>query len=520
MIDGNISMEEDTELRDLVVQTLENNGVLAKVRAELRASVFLALEEQESVVNPEPLLNKTVKQYLANSEGKLLFSLVREFLEYFGLDYTISVYDPETYIGKEYNYMGRNKLCEKLGINSTEPLLGELLKNSINGTFNNSKNESINDSNLKSCETSNINNETFDVSIPQVVHKESTSLSNDNDSSEKAESISDFSQEIPINVTITDKKTSGKILTNALIDTSSCEVHNKSLRENTSSENDCETDKNKLDDNETGNNNLSTSSHNNSSPTQNNQNSPTTNCPSYGKKNDNESKKLLNKSEHLIKFDESNVVESELDSNEESKSKITAAVTTTAVSSVELQNTNNAQNLRKVDVDNNSFSKTVYFEEIIVDGKLEKVGATKKNESLLGDLPPLVPKTNSIFSDLPPLNGKKTNINDLKELMDIGLTGDPDNYEEDFVSSASGSTNEQSPAKNPDKNIESPVKQLPQTVIDDKSQSARSEEISEDIDEIEEVLSTNISCLDDTSGDNKSIANFAMGNALDCTEKA
>lgn len=73
-----------------------------------------------------------------------------------------------------------------------------------------------------------------------------------------------------------------------------------------------------------------------------------------------------------------------------------------------------------------------------------------------------------------------------------------DNYEEDFVSSASGSTNEQSPAKNPDKNIESPVKQLPQTVIDDKSQSARSEEISEDIDEIEEVLSTNISCVSDS----------------------
>lgn len=32
MLDGNISGEEDTELRDLVMQTLENNGVLAKVR--------------------------------------------------------------------------------------------------------------------------------------------------------------------------------------------------------------------------------------------------------------------------------------------------------------------------------------------------------------------------------------------------------------------------------------------------------------------------------------------------------
>lgn len=87
--------------------------------------------------NPVPLLNKTVKQYLGSSEGKLLFSLVREFLEYFGLDYTMSVYDPETYFGKEYKYAGRNKLCEELGISSSEPLLGEILKNTINGAFNN-----------------------------------------------------------------------------------------------------------------------------------------------------------------------------------------------------------------------------------------------------------------------------------------------------------------------------------------------------------------------------------------------
>jgi len=39
MIDGNISMEEDTELRDLVVQTLESNGVLAKIRVRLRKAI-------------------------------------------------------------------------------------------------------------------------------------------------------------------------------------------------------------------------------------------------------------------------------------------------------------------------------------------------------------------------------------------------------------------------------------------------------------------------------------------------
>ena len=58
--------EEDTELRDLVAQTLETKGVLGKIRvrkpkargsfrgklsifqAQLRSQVFLALEEQES----------------------------------------------------------------------------------------------------------------------------------------------------------------------------------------------------------------------------------------------------------------------------------------------------------------------------------------------------------------------------------------------------------------------------------------------------------------------------------------
>ena len=37
--------EEDTELRDLVAATLENAGVLGKIKAQLRANVYIALEE-------------------------------------------------------------------------------------------------------------------------------------------------------------------------------------------------------------------------------------------------------------------------------------------------------------------------------------------------------------------------------------------------------------------------------------------------------------------------------------------
>lgn len=209
-------------------------------------------------------------------------------------------------------------------------------------------------------------------------------------------------------MTITDKKTSGNTFINALNVTSNCELKNNYLRESTSLEkNILESENERI---EMGNNNLNII-------TPKNQNIATEACQQSSiniTKVDNESN-LLNASEQLIKFDESTIVEQPINHNEDiSKAKL--------MNSMELQNTNNAQNRRKIDMENN-FGKTVYFEEIIVDGKKEKVGDIRKNESsLLGDLPPLAPKSNSIFSDLPPLNGKKTNINDLKELMDIGLS--------------------------------------------------------------------------------------------------
>ncbi|XP_052442344.1 centrosomal protein 43 isoform X10 [Carassius gibelio] len=62
--------EEDTELRDLLIQNLENSGVLNKIKAELRAAVFLALEEQDKVANKTPLVNENLKKSL-NTKDEL-----------------------------------------------------------------------------------------------------------------------------------------------------------------------------------------------------------------------------------------------------------------------------------------------------------------------------------------------------------------------------------------------------------------------------------------------------------------
>lgn len=59
------------------------------------------------------------------------------------------------------------------------------------------------------------------------------------------------------------------------------------------------------------------------------------------------------------------------------------------------------------------------------------------------------------------------------------------------MSSASGSTNEQSPTKEPDK-LDSPLKLRMKK--EEKPQSARTEDLSEEIEEMDEILSST-SCV-------------------------
>ncbi|KAK4873349.1 hypothetical protein RN001_015378 [Aquatica leii] len=128
-----MSVEDDVELRDLVAQTLELNGCLPKIRAQLRASIFLALDENEEVQKKEPLQNKKIKTHLDSKIGRAMFCVVREFLEFFNLDFTISVYEPESYLGTGYQYTTRSQIIKDLGISqldetSTVPLLHQLIE--------------------------------------------------------------------------------------------------------------------------------------------------------------------------------------------------------------------------------------------------------------------------------------------------------------------------------------------------------------------------------------------------------
>ncbi|XAR56103.1 hypothetical protein NMG60_11036431 [Bertholletia excelsa] len=100
---------EMMDLKTLVTRTLEKKGVLAKIRAELRASVFEAIEEEDRAIEkdeglPPALLGRcsdSAKQLHASPSGRLLTALICEYLDWAQLGHTLKVYLPECNLLKD-----------------------------------------------------------------------------------------------------------------------------------------------------------------------------------------------------------------------------------------------------------------------------------------------------------------------------------------------------------------------------------------------------------------------------------
>ncbi|XP_016068406.1 PREDICTED: FGFR1 oncogene partner, partial [Miniopterus natalensis] len=81
--------------------------------------------------NKTPLVNESLRKFLNTKDGRLVASLVAEFLQFFNLDFTLAVFQPETsaFQGLE----GRENLARDLGIIEAEgtvggPLLLEVIR--------------------------------------------------------------------------------------------------------------------------------------------------------------------------------------------------------------------------------------------------------------------------------------------------------------------------------------------------------------------------------------------------------
>ncbi len=87
------------ELKNLVIQTLETNGILGQLRAQLRSCVFKVIDNQDQVEKghgsgfhwENPMARKIMQQ----ASGLICTELIKDFLEFYKLDYSLSIFMPE-----------------------------------------------------------------------------------------------------------------------------------------------------------------------------------------------------------------------------------------------------------------------------------------------------------------------------------------------------------------------------------------------------------------------------------------
>ena len=84
-----------------VIETLTQEGYIDQLRARLRAQVVAKLEQEKkqslgsAAKYIKPLSLSTTRKVISNEDGLLCAELIREFLTFYKMEHTLSVFVPE-----------------------------------------------------------------------------------------------------------------------------------------------------------------------------------------------------------------------------------------------------------------------------------------------------------------------------------------------------------------------------------------------------------------------------------------
>ena len=116
------------DMKNLIIQSLETKGVLGQIRANLRSAVFKMVNEQDQQFKLGCGLkweNPTLYKIIETKIGSLLSEIIREFMEYFRMDYSLSIFIPECGISPER--LKKEEIFGKMGLfNQNEQFLSQL----------------------------------------------------------------------------------------------------------------------------------------------------------------------------------------------------------------------------------------------------------------------------------------------------------------------------------------------------------------------------------------------------------
>eukprot|EP00041_Stephanoeca_diplocostata_P021671 m.508642 g.508642 ORF g.508642 m.508642 type:complete len:485 (-) comp21883_c0_seq4:2216-3670(-) len=132
--------EDIADLKKSMSDVLWEKGILGKLQAELRASVFLALEDNgydtsgDGRMQP-PKTHPQLTKFADTDIGRLVIDLVRDFLRCFELEFTDNVLVPEARVDPQRTVPSQEDLARVIGLppasalgDGHRPILAELLQ--------------------------------------------------------------------------------------------------------------------------------------------------------------------------------------------------------------------------------------------------------------------------------------------------------------------------------------------------------------------------------------------------------
>lgn len=129
--------DEISTLKSMVSDVLSKKGVLNRLKAELRANIFTVLQEKQAEHEQLKAENIRLTKVKQTREGKLILDMITEFLEYFDLQQTNSVYSAEAGLPAQFDPALKGIIQQEIKLNSSaststetsdEPLLLLLLR--------------------------------------------------------------------------------------------------------------------------------------------------------------------------------------------------------------------------------------------------------------------------------------------------------------------------------------------------------------------------------------------------------
>lgn len=119
------------DLKKFVLQSLDTNGTFGKIKAQIKSSIYKLIESQDrktQMDNGFLLENPLASKAMQTGVGKLCAEIICEFMSFYHMDYSLSVFSPECNL--QNIQIKKEEIQSKLGIinsDTSSPILLQLI---------------------------------------------------------------------------------------------------------------------------------------------------------------------------------------------------------------------------------------------------------------------------------------------------------------------------------------------------------------------------------------------------------